>query len=200
MWGRLYDCVNGPLERSILAPRRAGLLGELSGIIVDVGAGTGSNLAYFRSARRVIAAEPAAGMRRRLAARLASASCPVELLDARAESLPVADGSVDAVVFTCVLCSVADVDRSLAEARRALKPGGRLVVLEHVRGTGRLARWQDRITPVWSRLAGGCHPNRDIEPAIRRAGFEVDEVERFDSFPPWVPTRPMLQALATKPD
>lgn len=198
MWGRLYDCVIGPVERSVLAPRRASLLSELTGVVLDVGAGTGANLPHFRSAERVIATEPSAGMRRRLAARLTPAPCPVELLSGPAESLPLADDSVDAVVFTCVLCSVADVDRALAEARRTLKPGGRLVFLEHVRGTGRLARWQDRITPVWSRLAGGCHPNRDMEPAIHRAGFVIDEAERFDPFPRWVPTRPMLQALATK--
>jgi SAM-dependent methyltransferase len=159
MWGRLYDCVNGPLERSILAPRRARLLAELTGVVLDVGAGTGANLRHFRSATRVIATEPSSGMSKRLAARLSSAPCAVELLDARAEILPMADASVDAVVFTCVLCSVDDVDRALAEARRALKPDGRLVVLEHVRGTDRLARWQDRITPLWSRVAGG-EPSR----------------------------------------
>jgi ubiquinone/menaquinone biosynthesis C-methylase UbiE len=199
MWGRVYDFVTAPLERAILAPRRARLLTGLTGVVLDVGAGTGANLPHFRSATRVIATEPSNGMRTRLAARLSSAPCPVELLDARAEILPMADASVDAVVFTCVLCSVHDVDRALAEARRALRPDGRLLVLEHVRGTDRLARWQDRITPLWSRVAGGCHPNRDIEPAIRRAGFVIDEAERFDPFPPWVPTRPMLQAVATKP-
>ena len=199
MWGRLYDCVNGPLERGILAPRRARLLPELTGVILDVGAGTGANLPHFRSATRVMATEPSSGMRKRLRARLSAASCPVELLDASAESLPIGDASLDAVVFTCVLCSVDDVDGALAEARRTLKPGGCLVVLEHVRGTGGLARWQDRITPVWSRVAGGCHPNREIESAIRRAGFVIDETERFDPFPRWVPTRPMLEARATNP-
>jgi ubiquinone/menaquinone biosynthesis C-methylase UbiE len=199
MWGRAYDFVNAPLERAILAPRRARLLAGLTGVVLDVGAGTGANLPHFHSATRVIATEPSSGMSKRLAARRSSAPCAVELLHARAEILPLADASVDAVVFTCVLCSVDDVDRALAEARRALRPDGQLLVLEHVRGTDRLARWQDRITPLWSRVAGGCHPNRDIEPAIRRAGFVIDEAERFDPFPRWVPTRPMLQAVATKP-
>jgi SAM-dependent methyltransferase len=96
-----------------------------------------------------------------------------------------------------VLCSVEDVDQALAEARRTLKPHGRLVVLEHVRGDGRLARWQDVVTPVWSCLAGGCHPNRDIEPADLRAGFAIERAERFDPFPRLVPTRPMLEATAS---
>jgi hypothetical protein len=73
-----------------------------------------------------------------------------------------------------------------------------LVALEHVRGSGDLARWQDLITPLWTRLIPGCHPNRDTEPAIRNAGFTIAELEMFDPFPRWVPTRPMLQAVATK--
>jgi ubiquinone/menaquinone biosynthesis C-methylase UbiE len=197
MWGRLYDCVNGPLERSILGPRRAKVLPTLSGVVLDVGTGTGANLPHFRDATRVVATEPSRGMRSRLAAKLQTAACPVEVLDAPAERLPHPDESFDAVVFTCVLCSVTDPDRALAEARRTLKADGRLVVLEHVRGSGRLARWQDRVTPIWSRVAGGCHPNRDIESAIRHAGFVIEEREVFDPFPRWVPTRPMLQVLAT---
>jgi SAM-dependent methyltransferase len=137
-------------------------------------------------------------MRKQLQAKLQTASVQVELLDASAESLPQADASLDAIVFTCVLCSVSDPDRALEQARRTLKPNGRLVVLEHVRGTGSLARWQDRITPIWSRLIPGCHPNRDIGAAIQNAGFVCDEAERFDPFPRWVPTRPMLQTTATK--
>jgi ubiquinone/menaquinone biosynthesis C-methylase UbiE len=95
-----------------------------------------------------------------------------------------------------VLCTVSDVDRALAEARRALRPGGQLVVLEHVRGTGKLAEWQDRITPIWARAMAGCHPNRDIDSAITRAGFEFEHVARSDPFPRWVPTRPILEAIA----
>lgn len=173
------------------------MLRELRGVVLDVGAGTGANLAHFREASRVLAVEPDPGMRRRLADKASRAPFGVELLDAQAEALPQADGSVDAVVFTCVLCSVDDVGQALAEARRVLKPSGRLVVLEHVRGAGRLARIQDLITPVWSRVAGGCHPNRDIEAAVRRAGFVLDHAQTFDPFPRWVPVRPMLEATAT---
>jgi len=199
VWAPLYDRVTQPLERAVLAERRARLLNDLSGVIVDVGAGTGANLAHFRRAERVIATEPDPRMRRQLAAKLPSAPVPAELLDAPAESLPHADASVDAVVFTCVLCTVADVDRALAEAKRVLKPAGQLVVLEHVRGAGKLARWQDRITPIWARLMGGCHPNRDIAAAIRNAGFTFEHAEHFDPFPRLVPVRPMLQATARPP-
>ena len=197
-WAPIYDRANGPVERAVLAEHRAYLLRRLGGVILDVGAGTGVNLPYFRAAARVVAAEPDPGMRKRLVGKVESAPCPVEVLDAVAERVPADDESFDAVVFTLVLCSVTDVNAALAEARRTLKPGGRLVVLEHVRGTGSLARWQDRITPVWSRLVGGCHPNRDIESALRTAGFTTAECERFDRFPRLVPTRPLLRATATR--
>jgi ubiquinone/menaquinone biosynthesis C-methylase UbiE len=196
-WAPGEDGVTGPREAVVLSKHRARLLEEMDGVVVDIGAGTGSNFPHFRDAKRVIATEPDPRMRRQAASKLADASCPVELLDASAESLPLADSSVDAVVFACVLCTVSDPNRALAEARRVLRAGGKLCVLEHVRGTGRLARLQDRITPLWKLAMGGCHPNRDLESAIRNAGFTVERAERFDPFPRWVPTRPWLQATAT---
>lgn len=196
-WAPAYDRVTDALERTVLAEHRAQLLAEVDGVIVDVGAGTGANFPHFHRAARVFATEPDPRMRRKAASKLVCASCPVELLDAPAESLPLADSSVDAVVFACVLCTVSDPNRALTEARRVLKAGGKLCVLEHVRGTGRLARWQDRITPIWKLAMGGCHPNRDNETAIRDAGFTVEQIERFDPFPRWVPTRPWLQATAS---
>lgn len=196
LFAAVYDHVTGPLEREVLGARRAGLLGDLAGEVLEVGAGTGANLPHYRSSTRLVASEPDPAMRRRMAAKLSQARVPVELADAAAEALPFDDASFDAVVFTCALCTVADLDRALAEARRVLRPDGRLVVLEHVRGKGRLADWQDRISPLWSRLMAGCHPNRDTAAAIQWAGFIFEQAEHFDPFPRWVPARPMLQALA----
>jgi ubiquinone/menaquinone biosynthesis C-methylase UbiE len=187
VFAALYDRMTGPLEQGVLGERRAGLLADLAGEVLDVGAGTGANLPYLRSASRVVAAEPDPAMRRRIAAKLAG--------DA-AEALQQPDASFDAVVFTQVLCTVTDPDRALAEARRVLRPGGQLIVLEHVRGTGSLARWQDRLTPLWSRLIPGCHLGRDTAAAVERAGFTIQSAELFDPFPRWVPARPMLQAIA----
>ena len=196
LFAALYDRLTRRLEREVLAPRRAQLLADLRGDVLDIGAGTGANLAHLTDATRVVAAEPSAAMRRRLARRRHQAHAPVRIDDARAEALPYRDASFDAVVFTCVLCSVDDPDRALAEAHRVLRPEGRLVILEHVRGSGRLATWQDRITPLWSRVAGGCHPNRDIPAAATRAGFDLQRPDSFDPFPRLVPTRPMLAAVA----
>jgi ubiquinone/menaquinone biosynthesis C-methylase UbiE len=137
-------------------------------------------------------------MRRRLVVKLRAAPGRLQVLDARAEHMPLEDSSADAVVFTCVLCSVQDPDLALAEARRVLKPGGTLAVLEHVRGTDELARWQDRVTPLWARLMGGCHPNRDIEALIARAGFTTRDAHTFDPLPRWVPTRPLFRCVATR--
>lgn len=199
VFAAVYDAVMAPVEHAVLARRRAGLLADLGGQVIEIGAGTGANLPYFRRAARVVAAEPDRAMRRRLAARLAAARVPVEVTDDAAGSLHYADASFDAVVCTLVLCTVADLGRALAEIRRVLKPGGRLVVLEHVRGRGALARWQDRVTPLWSRLAAGCEPNRDIATAIENAGFVISQTEVFDPFPRWIPARPMLEAVASIP-
>ncbi|MGH3254282.1 MAG: class I SAM-dependent methyltransferase [Streptosporangiaceae bacterium] len=197
VFAALYDRMTGPLEQGVLGERRAGLLADLRGQVLDVGAGTGANLPHFRAASRVVAAEPDPAMRRRLAAKLAGAPVPAELTSDAAEALRQPDASFDAVVFTQVLCTVTDLDRALAEARRVLRPGGQLIVLEHVRGNGSLARWQDRLTPLWSRLIPGCHLGRDTAAAIERAGFTIQRSELFDPFPRWVPARPMLQAIAT---
>jgi ubiquinone/menaquinone biosynthesis C-methylase UbiE len=191
-----YDRMTGPLERAVFSERRARLLTAVGGQVLDIGAGTGANIPHFQQASQVIAAEPDPAMRRRLTAKVATARVPVEVTSDTAESLRHADASFDAVVFTLVLCSVNSPDRALAEARRVLRPSGRLIVLEHVRGSGTLSCWQDRLTPIWSYLNAGCHLNRDIATAIQHAGFTIEKAESFDPFPRWAPARPLLEAIA----
>jgi len=180
----------------VLGEHRSALLGGIDGLVLDVGAGTGANLAHFRRATRVVAAEPDPWMRKRLAAKAASATMPADIRSDTAEALAYDDAAFDAVVCTCVLCSVANLDAALSEMRRVLRPSGHLVVLEHVRGDSRLAAWQDRLEPLWSRVAGGCHPNRDVSGAVKRAGFVFESTETFDPMPSWVLTRPWLAATA----
>nr|WP_282772690.1 class I SAM-dependent methyltransferase [Saccharomonospora viridis] len=192
-----YDRMNASAEKAFLGRRRHELLSGLTGTVLDIGAGTGANLTHLRSAQRVVAVEPDPAMRARLARRAAEMELPVELSAASAEALPFADASFDAVVFTLVLCTVSDPDAALAEARRVLRDDGKLVLLEHVRGTGRLARAQDLITPLWKVLGAGCHPNRDTLGTLRRRDeFELEDVEEFSELPRWLPTSPMLQVTA----
>jgi ubiquinone/menaquinone biosynthesis C-methylase UbiE len=201
LFASMYDRMSAPMERQFLGQRRQQLLAGLTGVVLDVGAGTGANVHYLQHAARVVAAEPDHAMRARLAARSRAGATPVrvpvEVVAAAAESLPYHDEAFDAVVFTLVLCTVTEPARALAEARRVLKPSGQLAVLEHVRGGPRLARWQDRIDPFWSRAMAGCHPNRDTQLAITQAGFTFEHVECFQPMPGWIPTSPMLEAVAT---
>jgi ubiquinone/menaquinone biosynthesis C-methylase UbiE len=185
LFAAVYDRLTAKAERTWLASRRARLIAQARGEVLEIGAGTGANLRHYRDVTRVVVSEPDPAMRRRLTRHLASVTVPVEVSDAPAEHLGFPDGSFDTVVSTLVLCSVADPEAALAEMRRVLRPDGRLLVLEHVRGEGRRARWQDRVTPIWRRVGAGCHPNRDTQAAIVRAGFHVSQVERFS--PPRVP-------------
>ena len=193
----LYDRMTATAERTVLGPRRASLLGELTGRVLDVGAGTGANLPYYRSADEVVALEPDAAMRRRLVAKTPACPVPVTVDESGAGELPAADGTVDAVVFTLVLCTVPDPGRALAEARRVLRPGGWLVAIEHVLGSGRPAVWRHRLAPLWSRVAAGCRLDRDTVPAIRAAGFAIDELDEFLAGPAWGPTGQAIALRAT---
>jgi ubiquinone/menaquinone biosynthesis C-methylase UbiE len=174
--GWIYDLVSRGAEKGEMGERREALLARVEGDVLEIGAGTGWNLPHYGAATRVVAVEPDASMAKRLPEKLAQASVPVEVVTAQAESLPFPDASFDAVVSTFVLCSVEDPSRVLAELRRVLRPEGRLVLLEHVRGEGRTARWQDCMTGLHRRLAGNCHLNRDTRTAIGEAGFDVAAV------------------------
>jgi ubiquinone/menaquinone biosynthesis C-methylase UbiE len=196
--GRLYEFFGRFPERKGLAERRARLVGDLEGDVLEVGAGTGFTLPHYRKAGRIVAVEPDPSMARPLRERAGTAPIPVEVIDAAAEELPFADASFDHVVCALVLCSVRDPDRALAEIRRVLKPSGSLVFLEHVRGGGRLARWQDRLTPLQSRLFDGCHLNRDTANAIERAGFRLAELEPFELPGAQPLARPAVQGVATR--
>jgi len=195
----LYDPMMKAAEDACLAAWRAELLAPLSGAVLEIGAGTGANLArYPKTITRLVLAEPDRAMRRRLAARAVSRAR--EVTGAAAENLPFADGAFDFVVSTLVLCSVRDPAAALAEMRRVLKPGGRLVFIEHVAATdnvGRL-RWQKLLEPIWKPLMGNCHLTRRTAEAIRTAGFALDEVKR-ESLRKTIPiARPSVRGTAVR--
>jgi len=197
-WG--YAKLGPRMDRRGTADRRRELLSRATGRTVEVGAGTGLNLRYYPSTvSEVLAVEPDRYMFRHLVAAMPDASVPVSLKRAAAEALPVEGASADTVVMSLVLCSVTDADAALAEASRILKPGGRLLFFEHVRSKdARLRRRQDRFERPWGWFGGGCHPDRDTLGAIRAAGFDVRDVERFDE-PGAMLAKPHILGWAIRP-
>lgn len=165
------------MERGPVGRLRAELLAGLTGDIVEIGAGTGMNFRHYSPDARVTALEPDPYMLRR--ARAAAADLPnVTVQQAPAEHLPVADASCDAVVSTLVLCTVGDVRAALAEVRRVLRPGGQLVLLEHVRSRGMFGRLQHAVQPAYGWFSGGCQWDRHTLSSLRAAGFETGALRR----------------------
>jgi ubiquinone/menaquinone biosynthesis C-methylase UbiE len=165
-------------QRNLAAYRRR-VVPAAEGRVLEVGAGSGLNFPFYGSAvTEVVALEPSprlAGMAEKTAA---DSGVPVEMLKASAEAIPLPDHSIDTVVTTWTLCSIPDVARALDEMRRVLKPGGRLLFVEHgLSPDAGVRRWQDRLTPAWKRIGGGCHLNRPIAPLIENAGFAMDRLE-----------------------
>ncbi len=169
-----YDRMTGAMERGTLGKLRARLLAELTGDVLEIGAGTGSNFRHYGSEARVTAFEPDPHMLKRARGH---AAANIDVRQSPAERLPVDDASFDVVVSTLVLCTVRDVVASIAEMRRVLRPGAKLVFIEHVRGGGALGRAQDTVQPVYGWFAAGCHANRDTEQALRDAGFAFESIE-----------------------
>jgi len=167
----LYDAMCALLERTGMERWRAWLTAGARGLTLDVGCGTGRNLPRFPNNVRAVGIEPCPETLRKARRRSPSSL----LVRGSAEALPFRDGTFDTVVSGLVFCSVPSAAAGLAEVRRVLKGDGQLRMLEHVRATVPWkARLQDRFQPLWTRLAGGCHPNRDTEAAVEAAGFTID--------------------------
>jgi len=170
-----YDPLLRGAEAAGLGAWRSRVLEGLSGEVLEVGAGTGLNLAHYPPDVRLTLLEPSAAMRKSLAARAGEHT----VVAGRAEALPFEDGQFDAVVSGLVLCTVDDVTQALSELFRVLKPGGTFAFIEHVGGPERWRRVvQAGVEPVWRVLARGCRLTRDTEQAIAQAGFETVWLER----------------------
>ncbi|HEY8808890.1 MAG TPA: class I SAM-dependent methyltransferase [Solirubrobacterales bacterium] len=204
-WGRgfaaVYDRASEGAEEAGLREMRREAIAVASGRTIDLGAGTGANLGlYPATVSELVLAEPDPHMRRRLRAKVAETGVDAEAIEAPAERLPFEDSSFDTAVFTLVLCTVPDPLAVLAEAARILRPGGKLLFVEHVRAKDAgLARWQDRLEKPWRFLADGCHCNRDTVASIEASEFTVEQVEhgKLPKAPPIV--RPLVRGRATRP-
>jgi ubiquinone/menaquinone biosynthesis C-methylase UbiE len=171
-----YDRMSRSSEEAGLGAMRKGLLADAEGRVLEIGGGTGVNLPYYDGVDSLVVTEPEPPMLRRLQDKARDQAPRAELVRAPAEDLPFEDASFDSVVSTLVLCGV-DQERALAEVRRVLRPGGRLLFLEHVRSDDpELARFQDRMNPL-NRFLVGCSCNRQTLRAIEAAGFTVSKVE-----------------------
>jgi len=163
-----------------IAKQRRKVVPSASGRVLEVGMGPGLNLAFYDRSKveMVWGLEPSEGMRRKAAPVLEASDLDVRWLDVSGEEIPLDDHSVDTVVLTYTLCTIAGWEQALGQMRRVLKPGGRLLFSEHGEAPDDgVRRWQHRIDPVWTRLAGGCHITRPIPMMIESTGFEFIDIE-----------------------
>ncbi len=168
------------IEPRALQKLRDETVAGLSGRVLEIGAGNGANFRrYPESVTNLVATEPDPFMLDRARKHAADLGRPIELHQAPAEELPFEDSSFDAVVSILVLCSVTDQPKALAEIKRVLRPGGRFIFIEHGRSPDApVLAWQERLNPIWKRLAGGCHLNRSIDVLVVASGFRITEIER----------------------
>ena len=168
-------CSGNDIER-----QRRAVVPHATGRVLEVGMGPGLNLPFYDPSQVefVWGLEPNDGMRTLAAERIERAAVEVRWLDLPGEEIPLEDESVDTVVLTYTLCSIADWERALDQMRRVLKPHGQLLFAEHGESPDEsVRRWQRRIDPVWTRVAGGCHITRRIPDLIERGGFRIDRLE-----------------------
>ena len=168
--------VHSAMRLKALRPYRERIIGAAEGRVLEIGMGSGLNLPlYGAKVSTVIGLEPSPALLDMARRQTSAAHVPIELLEASAEALPFDCGSIDTVVTTWTLCTIPDAERALRECHRVLRPGGSLLFVEHGRAPElSVARWQDRLDPLWRRVAGGCHLNRKIDALIAGTGFRIE--------------------------
>lgn len=202
LMAHFYDRVMKQSEEACLIEWRRALLKNVSGHVLEVGAGTGTTLSlYPKTPERIIFSEPDPHMRAQLADRIKTGGFTAAgISDGSLESLPFPDGEFDSVTCMLVLCSVPDLDRAIGEIRRVLVPGGRLLFMEHVAAEDHTTtlKWQRRLEPVWKRVSGNCHFTRRTEQAILDGGFRMESIQR-ESMRKSIPvTRPTIRGIAVR--
>ena len=199
----LYDKVMASTEDACLKKWRKELLESVHGSVLEIGAGTGASIEFYSDkVQRLELSEPDKNMLAQLKTKLATSQINnVSVSIASAEALEADDNTFDFVISSLVCCSVTHLDSALDEIKRVLKPGGSLVFLEHIGAPVNTKRriWQNRLTPIWRKLAGNCHLNRETESAILAAGFEIQEIQRESLRKAMPLVRPSIRGFAKKP-
>jgi ubiquinone/menaquinone biosynthesis C-methylase UbiE len=164
----------------VIMKQRQHVLAEAEGRVLEVGMGSGLNLRYYNPDKVdfVWGLEPSDGMRKKAQKNLQQSQVPVEWLGLPGEEIPLESHSADTVVLTFTLCTIPEWETALRQMKRVLKPGGKLLFCEHGAAPDEaVARWQNRVNPLWKKIAGGCHLNRNIPELISQAGFSIRELE-----------------------
>jgi ubiquinone/menaquinone biosynthesis C-methylase UbiE len=162
-----------------LVPYRERVIGAAEGRVLEIGVGSGMNLPFYRPpVREVLALEPAPRLMTMARSASRASSMPVTFLEASAEAIPLDKHSVDTIVTTWTLCSIPQAAAALADMRRVMRPGGKLLFVEHGLAPDQgVRRWQEWLTPAWRCISGGCHLNRPIRSMIEGTGFHIDRIE-----------------------
>jgi len=176
----LPHLINLSMRQRNLVAYRCRVIPAAEGRVLEIGVGSGFNLPlYTDKARQVIGLDPSPRLLAMARTAAGKAPIPVEFLEGSAEALTLDDQSIDTVVTTWTLCTIPEATRALSEMRRVLAPGGRLLFVEHGRSPDdNVRRWQDRLTPLWKRIGGGCHLNRAIDELIGGAGFRIERLQQ----------------------
>jgi ubiquinone/menaquinone biosynthesis C-methylase UbiE len=155
---------------------------EAAGVVLEVGFGSGLNVPFYDSSKikKIWALEPSDGMRQKAQPAVDDTDLDIEFIDLPGEQIPLDDNSVDTVLIIYTLCTIPDTQAALQGVRRVLKPGGRLLFCEHGKAPDdNVRRWQNRLNPTWSKIAGGCQMNRDIPALLEAGGFDIKTDERM---------------------
>lgn len=195
---KVYDRFLEETERAGLADRRERLAAQARGRVLEIGAGTGLNLAHYGPRVEALTlTEPSEAMAAQLKRRAAELGTTAEIVIAPAHRLPFGDDSFDTVLVTLALCTVDDPEASLAEIRRVLAPSGQLLLIEHVRSDDPArAKWQDRLERPWRVVGNGCRCNRDTESLVTAAGFHFSDIEHGSMRKSMPIVRPLIQGRA----
>lgn len=174
----LPHLVHMSMKQATFEPYRRRVIGSAQGRVLEIGLGSGLNLPLYDASTHIVGLDPSARLLSMARASAGDRLHSIELVEGTAEALPLPDHSVDTVVMTWVLCSIPDPAKALSDMRRVLKPGGRLLFVEHGRAPeANVARWQNRLTPLWKLFSGGCHLNRPVDHLITSAGFRLARLE-----------------------